>query len=101
MAAFNIPWKCLDFDPAPPKPVTIQTKPQKTFAQALSNICDIPDSQLPQAVIKGDELAIQIPEHEYEAGLAACKHNLQGRVIWPKGTTPLTAVALKSKLSLI
>jgi len=101
MARFNIPWKCLDFDSTTPKPAFNQNKPHKTFAQALSNICDIPDSQLPQAVLKGDELAIPIPEFEYEAGIAACKHNLHGRVIWPKGSTPLTAVALKAKLSLI
>lgn len=33
------------------------------------------------------------------AGLEACKHNLHGRVIWPKGSTPLTTISLKAKLS--
>jgi len=101
MASFNIPWKCLYLDPTPPKPTFNQPKPAKTFAQALSNVCDIPESQLPQPVLKGDDFEIQIPEAEYEAGIATCKHNLHGRVIWPKGTTLLTAVALKAKLSQI
>jgi len=101
MGNFSIPWKCLDFDPIPPKPIINQPKPPKTFAQALSNICDIPESQFPQAIVKGDELAVQIPEIEYEADMATSKHNLHGRVIWRKASSPLTAVALKAKLSLI
>jgi hypothetical protein len=51
--------------------------------------------------VKGDRLAIEIPENFYLAGLEACKHNLHGRVIWPKGSTPLSVGALKDKLSLI
>jgi hypothetical protein len=31
----------------------------------------------------------------------ACKLNLQGRILWPKGSSPLSVVALKAKLSLI
>jgi hypothetical protein len=58
-------------------------------------------SQFPQPVVKGDMLAIEIPEVAYQAGLDACKHNLHGRIVWPKGSTPLSVVALKSKLSLI
>jgi hypothetical protein len=50
-------------------------------------------------VVKGDRIAISIPYEEYEVGLAACKHNLLGRVIWPKGTTPLKVGDLKAKLS--
>jgi len=50
-------------------------------------------------VIKGDGLAIQILEEEYSAGMDACKLNLHGRIIWPKGSTPLTVIALKAKLS--
>lgn len=114
-----IPWNP-DFDPKPtthiciePQPTTIiipkppasiiSNPPAKTFAQALTltNLCEIPLSQLPQAVIKGDVHAIQIPEAEYDAGLNDCKHNLHGRVIWQKGSTPLTTVDLKKKLSLI
>jgi hypothetical protein len=98
MHAFSIPWGCLDGSteqiPQPQK----QPKTNKTFAQALSNVCDIPTSQLPQPCVKGDGLAIAIPEDEYMAGMDACKHNLHGRVVWPKGSTPLTVAALKNKL---
>jgi len=84
-------------------PTKIQPKPTqkqaKTFAQALTNFCDIPSSQLPQPVLKGDNFAIAIPEDEYNAGMETCKHNLHARIIWPKGSTPLTAFALRTKLS--
>jgi hypothetical protein len=108
MTSFNIPWKCLALDPEPQsQAIETQTatiappKPQKTFAQALTNLCDIPLSQFQQPVVKGDRLAIEIPEAAYEAGLEACKHNLHGRILWPKGSTPLSVVALKEKLALI
>ncbi|MCH79620.1 RNA-directed DNA polymerase (Reverse transcriptase), partial [Trifolium medium] len=85
-----------------PKNTTIgQTKTPKSFAQAVTNLCDFPLSQLPQPVFKGDGLAIEILEVAYQAGLEACKHNLHGRVLWPKGSTPLSVVALKAKLSVI
>ena len=74
-------------------------KQPKTFAQALSNLCDIPTSQLPQPILKGDNLAISIPEEEVEAGINTCKFNLHARVIWPKGSTPLIAIALREKLT--
>ncbi|CAI8600059.1 unnamed protein product [Vicia faba] len=31
-------------------------------------------------------------------GLDSCKHNLHGRILWPKGSTPLTVQQLKTKL---
>ncbi|WJX33849.1 hypothetical protein P8452_22018 [Trifolium repens] len=99
MSTFHIPWKCLDLSNDPQNTNIEPPKPQKTFAQALNNLCDIPLSQFPQPVIKGDRLAIEIPESIYEAGLEACKHNLHGRILWPKGSTPLSVVALKTKLS--
>jgi hypothetical protein len=103
MSSYQIPWKCLDLTDSPKIIVNEPPKPQKTFAQALAltNLCDIPLSQFQQPVVKGDRLAIEIPEAAYEAGLEACKHNLHGRIIWPKGSTPLTVVALKAKLALI
>jgi hypothetical protein len=103
MTTFNIPWKCLDLDNEPKSTITEPSKPPKTFAQALTltNLCDIPLSQFQQPVVKGDRLAIEIPESAYEAGLEACKHNLHGRIIWPKGSTPLSVVALKAKLALL
>jgi hypothetical protein len=110
MSTFNIPWKFLDISNEPQnishehqKIIPEPPKSQKTFAQALalSNIWDIPLSQIQQPVVKGDRLAIEIPETYYEAGLEACKHNLHGRIIWPKGSTPLSVVALKAKLALV
>jgi hypothetical protein len=99
MHSFSIPWPCLDASSTPQiKPIP-PPKTQKSFAQALTNVCNIPLSQLPQPCIKGDRLAISIPDDEYLVGLNVCKHNLHGRVVWPKGTTPLTVVALKNKLT--
>ncbi|KAK2417404.1 hypothetical protein QL285_039707 [Trifolium repens] len=98
MHEFSIPWGCLDGDKEQKSQEKNQAKTNKTFAQVLSNVCDIPTSQLPQPCVKGDGLAISIPEEEYLAGRDACKHNLHGRVVWSKGTTPLTVVALKNKL---
>ena len=63
----------------------IQPKVPKSFAQAISDVCDIPLSQLPQACVKGDRLAISITEKDYLANFDACKHNLHGRVIFPNG----------------
>lgn len=99
MDPFCIPWPCVDLSPKQPEPEINHLKPPKSFAQAVSNVCEIPLSQFPQACFKGDRLAISIPEGEYNTGLEACKHNLHGRIIWPKGSTPLTVVDLKNKLS--
>jgi hypothetical protein len=98
MHGFSIPWKCLD-DASKQQPITaIPPKPQKSFAQALTNVCDIPISQFPQPCVKGDRLAIPISKDEYMNGIDICKHNLHGRIVWPKGATPLTVVAFKNKL---
>lgn len=70
---------------------------QKTFAQALSNVCDIPQSQLPIPSVKGHRLSIIIPEDECLLDLETCKYNLHARIIWPKGFNPLTIVALQEK----
>lgn len=35
--------------------------------------------------LKGDALAIKIPEDEYKAGLESCKNNLHGRLLLSKG----------------
>ncbi|MCH92235.1 hypothetical protein A2U01_0013172, partial [Trifolium medium] len=99
METYCIPWACLDSESKQPSPIVNPPKTPKSFAQAVNNVCDIPVSQLPQACVKGDGLAIEIPEHEYLAGIDVCKHNLHGRIIWPKGSTPLTVAALKNKLA--
>lgn len=67
--------------------------------QAVNNVCDIPHSQLPKPCVKGNEIAIEIPDDEHDAGLKDCKHNLQGRVIWPKGTAPVSLESLRIRLS--
>lgn len=58
----------------------------KYFANIVANVCNISHSQLPIPYIKGDRITINIPEQEYKLGLAACKHNLHGRILWPKGS---------------
>src|SRR4051812_43341218 len=77
---------------------TNKPKTGKLFVEAISNVCVIPTSQLPTPCVKGDRLSIMIPEDEYILGLESCKHNLHGRIIWPKGSTPITVQQLKTKL---
>nr|ABD28622.1 hypothetical protein MtrDRAFT_AC149130g16v2 [Medicago truncatula] len=60
-----------------------------TFAQALTNLCEIPSLQLPQPTLKRGSFTITILEDEYLAWIEACKHNLHSRIIWLKGATPL------------
>jgi len=42
-----------------PNGVTVTKNQQKTFAQALSNVCDVPLSQLPQPIKKGNRVDIK------------------------------------------
>ncbi|KAI5391556.1 hypothetical protein KIW84_076388 [Lathyrus oleraceus] len=49
-------------------------KQPKSFVEAVNNVCDIPLSQLPKPSVKGDKLAIVIPEEEYQLGLKAWAH---------------------------
>lgn len=99
---FVLNWSCLrDSEPptiAQKQPSVPRQTTQKTFAQVLNTVCDIPLSQLPKPSLKGNKTAISIPDEEYSKGLETCKHNLHARVVWPKGATPLTAVALREKL---
>ena len=71
----------------------------KYFAFVVSrNVYDIPLSQLLVTCLKGDRLAITIPEDEYNLGVEACKHHLHGIVVWSKISAPLKVVNLKNKL---
>ncbi|XP_019435941.1 PREDICTED: uncharacterized protein LOC109342405 [Lupinus angustifolius] len=69
-----IPWSFLgdlDKDSQAEKvtrPVPPTTASKKSFAQALRSSCDIATSLLPQPCIKGDAIAIKIPEEDYLAG---------------------------------
>jgi hypothetical protein len=105
MGSFSIPWSFLDCHSASSKSpiddVILPKQPPRSFAQALNNVCDIPVSQFPQPVVKGDRLSIMIPEDEYMVGMETCKHNLHGRVIWPKGSPPLKVDALRCKLQTV
>lgn len=71
------------------KMVTLN-KPLESFVEAVNNVCDISISQFLKPCVKRDRLSIVIPEEEYLLGVEACKHNLHGRVIWPKGSSLLT-----------
>lgn len=57
-------------------------KPQKSFVEALSNVCNILTSQLAVPYMKGDQFAISITEDEYLLGLESCKHNLRCQILW-------------------
>lgn len=48
--------------------------------------------------MKGYTLAIVIREEEYILGVESCNHNFHGWFVWPKGSNPLTVIALKAKL---
>ncbi|MCI06162.1 DUF4283 domain protein [Trifolium medium] len=54
---------------------------------------------MPQPVVKGDMIAFEILEEEYQVRVATCKLNLHGRIIWPKGATPLNVGDVKAKLA--
>jgi len=51
--------------------------------------------------VKGNHFRITISEEEYLLGLESFKNNLHARIIWPKGTTQLTVVALSEKLKML
>ncbi|PNX96058.1 hypothetical protein L195_g019259 [Trifolium pratense] len=94
-----IPWSfLLDSSEKPSPKSSIPPTTKKSFADAVSNVCDVPSSQLPQPVIKGNDVAISIPEEDYQSEVDACKHCLHGRIIWPKGAKPVKVCDLKTKL---
>ncbi|CAK8568689.1 unnamed protein product [Lathyrus sativus] len=85
---------------APDKGTNISTeKPLKSFVEALGNVCHILASQLLVPCVKKDHISIAILENEYLFGVEACKHNLHGRILWPKGFSPLTVLQPKAKLN--
>lgn len=98
MADVIVPWRCLaaDVSGSPPSPPPIA---HKKIVQALNHACDIPLSQLPVPCMKGNALAVTMPEEEYKAGLEASKKNLHGRIILSKGDPPIKIQDLRNKLS--
>ncbi|CAK8575945.1 unnamed protein product [Lathyrus sativus] len=99
-----IPWKLLEGlgESSGSKDVTKKymnlEKQPKSFVEVIDNVCNILLSQLLKSCVKGNKLAIVIPEEEYLLGLKACKHNLHRGIFWKKGATLLTVQNLKNKL---
>ncbi|KAM7492763.1 hypothetical protein LguiA_035684 [Lonicera macranthoides] len=56
---------------------------------------------LPIPYFKGDMPAVIISEEDYLEALKSCKFNLIGRIILPKGTSPVKTIDLHKKLSTI
>ena len=71
----------------------------KSFAQALSDSNDPQLTQLPPKIMMGKSVRVKITQTEYEAGLTDCSSNLHGRLMLHKGDSPLTTLALKTKLN--
>ncbi|KAK2442246.1 hypothetical protein QL285_013459 [Trifolium repens] len=78
--------------------ITSQSTVTKTFAQALSNSCNIPASQLPKPCLKGKQVSIKITEDEYLAGVLDCQNVLHGRFTLPKGSSSVPMLDLKAKI---
>lgn len=95
---FTIPWIYLDDSNIPNRDPNQKPILKKSFSQALKNIRDIPHSQLLKTSLKGNEFAIPIPDEEYESGLEDHRNSLHARIMWRKGSTPLTVMALRAKL---
>ncbi|KAF1888435.1 hypothetical protein Lal_00011206 [Lupinus albus] len=72
--------------------------PKPSFAQTVKGTYEVPISLLPKPCIKGDVVAVKIPEAAYQVGLERCKTNLHGRLILAKGDQPLKFVDLKTRL---
>jgi hypothetical protein len=70
----------------------------KTFAQALSNSCNIPTSKLSKPCLKGEQVSIKITESEYVAGVLDCQNVLHGRFTLPKGSSPVRMQDLKERI---
>ena len=67
------------------------TAPPVTFAQALTGSTkSATNDNLPQPLIRGEQVSIKITQDVYEKGTAVCKHNLRGRLLLNKGDKPYT-----------
>lgn len=99
------PWPFMAaFDSTMDKPLVTMVKPQvsgKSFAQALSGEVS-GETFLPlltSKVVMGNSVCVKISQAAYKSGIAACSFNLHGRLTLQKGDSPLTTLALKSKLN--
>jgi len=70
-----------------------------SFAQALTGSTKTASNDnLPQPLIRGEQVSVKITEEVYEKGTAVCKHNLRGRLILNKGDKPYTKKDIQTKL---
>lgn len=78
----------------PPKPVN-----KLSFAQVVSASTSIStNDDLPEPLIRGESVSIQISHHVYEKGMTVCKWNLRGRLVLSKGDKPYTTKDIHLKL---
>lgn len=50
--------------------------------------------QLPKLYANNDKIAITIPEDKHMEEIQACKNNLHGRILWPRGARPIKIDAM-------
>lgn len=103
----DIPWSVLQPNPSISKAVSSLELPSKTIASR--SFADVlhgtkPAStlilqSLPKPCLKGDDVCVRIPEAAYLEGLSKCQNHLHGRVILPKGSSPIKVLELKARLS--
>jgi len=78
---------------------TLQSRVTKSFAQALTNSCSIPNSQLPKPCLKGEQLSIRISKDKVLAEIFDCQNVLNRRFTLPKGSSPVRMLDLKERIS--
>lgn len=97
----DLPWSVLQPTNTLPPPQEPLHTTKKSFVDVVSGNSSTPAfnlSNLPKPCLKGEELCIRIPEEAYLESLAKCRKHLHGRVILPKGSTPVKTSELKLKL---
>ena len=73
--------------------------PPVSFAQALTGSTkSASNDNLPQPLIRGEQVSIKIIQDVYEKGTAVCKHNLRGRLLFNKGDKPYTKKDIQTQL---
>jgi len=81
------------------EPTAASPPPARSFAQVLAaSQSRSVNENLPQPIIRGDEVSIKISPEIYEKGLAVCKRNLGGRLVLNKGDKPYTTKEIQQKL---
>lgn len=76
--------------------------PPISFAHALTGTAKTASNEnLPQPLIRGEQVSVKITQEVYEKGTAVCKHNLRGRLILNKGDKPYAKKDIQTKLQKI